>query len=68
MELTLNEVQAKSLLKEVMLELVQEKREWFFEIMVEALEEMGLANVIQAGRQNEFVDEEQIKAILEGQA
>ncbi len=66
MELTLNEVQAKSLLKEVVLELVQEKRDWFFEIMVEALEEVGLANAIQAGRQNEFVDEKQIMAILEG--
>lgn len=68
MELTLNEVQAKSLLKEIVLELVQEKRGWFFEIMVEALEEVGLANAIQVGRQNEFVDEKQIMAILEGQA
>jgi len=68
MELTLNEVQAKSLLKEVVLELVQEKRDWFFEIMVEALEEIGLANAIQAGRQNDFVDEKQIMAILEGKA
>ncbi len=68
MELTLNEMQAKSLLKEVVLELVQEKRDWFFEVMVEALEEIGLANAIQEGRRNEFVDERQITAILEGQA
>jgi hypothetical protein len=68
MELTLNEVQAKSLLKEIVLELVQERRDWFSEIMVEALEEIGLANAIQEGRQNEFVDEKQIMAILEGQA
>ncbi|HRW11138.1 MAG: hypothetical protein KDI12_16270 [Anaerolineae bacterium] len=68
MELTLNEVQAKSLLKEIVLELVQERRDWFSEIMVEALEEIGLANAIQEGRQDEFVDEEQIMAILEGQA
>lgn len=67
MELTLNEMQVKSLLKEVILELVQEKREWFFEAMVEALEEIGLANAIQEGRRNEFVDEEQITAILEEQ-
>ncbi|MCB0231515.1 MAG: hypothetical protein KDH08_02305 [Anaerolineae bacterium] len=68
MELTLNEVQAKSLLKEIVLELVQERRDWFSEIMVEALEEIGLANAIQEGRQDQFVDEEQIMAILEGQA
>lgn len=68
MELTLNEEQARSLLKEVMLELLQEKRDWFFEIMVEALEEIGLANANQAGRQNEFVDEQQIMALLARQA
>jgi hypothetical protein len=68
MELTLNETQAKSLLKEVILELVQERRDWFFEVMVEALEEIGLANAIQEGRRNEFVDERQVAAILEGQA
>ncbi len=68
MELTLNEVQAKSLLKEIVLELVQERRDWFSEIMVEALEEIGLANAIQEGRRDEFVAEEQIMAILEGQA
>ncbi|NMC02593.1 MAG: hypothetical protein GYA30_09510 [Chloroflexi bacterium] len=68
MELTLNEEQARSLLKEVMLELLQEKRDWFFEIVVEALEEIGLANAIQVGRQNEFVDEQQIMALLARQA
>lgn len=68
MELTPNEEQARSLLKEVMLELLQEKRDWFFEIVVEALEEIGLANAIQVGRQNEFVDEQQIMALLARQA
>ncbi len=56
MELTLNEVQAKSLLKEIVLELVQERRDWFSEIMVEALEEIGLANAIQEGRRDEFIE------------
>ena len=68
MELTLNEAQAKSLLKEIVLELVQERRDWFSEIMVEALEEIGLANAIQESRRDEFVEEEQIIAILEGRA
>ena len=67
MELTLNETQAKALLKEVVIELVQEKRDWFFEMVVEALEEVSLANAIREGRQNKFVDEAHIAAILEGQ-
>jgi hypothetical protein len=68
MELTVNETQAKELLKQVMIELVKEKRDLFFEIVVEAMEEIGLANAIREGRRNEYVSEEQITAILEGRA
>ena len=68
MELTINETQAKELLKQIMVELVEEKRDLFYEIIVEALEEVGLANAIREGRQNEFVPEAQITAILEEQA
>ena len=68
MELTINEKQAKELLKEVLIELMEEKRDLFFEVMLEAIEEIGLANAIREGRQNEFVSEEQILAILRGQA
>jgi len=68
MELTINEKQAKELLKEVLIELMEEKRDLFFEVMLEAIEEIGLANAIREGRQNELVSEEQILAILRGQA
>jgi hypothetical protein len=68
MELTISEKQAKALLKEVLIELLEERRDLFFEMMLEAIEEVGLANAIQEGRQNEFVSEEQVLAILSGQA
>ena len=68
MELTISETKAKELLKEVIIELAQERRDLFFEIILEAFEEIGLANAIREGRQNEFVSEESIVAILEGQA
>jgi hypothetical protein len=68
MELTINEKQAKALLKEVLIELLEEERDLFFEVMLEAIEEIGLANAIREGRQNEFVSEEQILAILRGRA
>jgi len=44
------------------------RRDLFFEIILEAIKEIGLANAIRQGRQNEFVSEESIVAILEGQA
>jgi hypothetical protein len=68
MELTINEKQAKALLKEVLIELLEEERDLFFEVMLEAIEEIGLANAIREGRQNEFVSEEQILAVLRSQA
>lgn len=68
MELTISETKAKELLKEVIIELAQERRDLFFEIILEAIEEIGFANAIRQGRQNEFVSEESIVAILEGQA
>jgi hypothetical protein len=68
MELTINEKQAKELLKDVMVELMEEKSDLFFELILEVIEEIGLANAIREGRQNEFVSEDRILAILEGQA
>ncbi len=65
---TIDKTQTKELLKEVVLELIAEKRGEFYEIIVEAMEEIGLAQAIREGRRDEFVSEEQISAILAGQA
>ena len=50
------------------IELIEEKRDLFFEVMLEAIEEIGLVNAIREGRQDEFVSEDQVLAILRGQA
>ncbi|MBL7162060.1 MAG: hypothetical protein ISS57_05585 [Anaerolineales bacterium] len=68
MELSVSEEKTKFILKEVFSELLEEKRYLFTEIMMDAIEEIGLANAIQEGRQNEFVSEDQILSILRGQA
>lgn len=68
MEVAINELQTKELLRQVVLELFQDKQGDFYEMVVEAIEEIGLANAIREGRRNEFVSEEQITAILAGQA
>jgi len=61
--LTNNET--KALLKEVLLELLQEHRSEFYQILSEAIEEIGLANAIRMGRKDEFVPEDEILSILE---
>ena len=65
MEIALDDTKTKELLKEIVIELVKDKRELFYEIIMEALEEIALANAIKEGRQNDFVDENKILVLLE---
>ena len=57
----------KELLTEVMVELIKTNRDVLHEIILEALEEVGLANAITEGRQNDFVEEKEIFSILNGE-
>lgn len=65
MELILDDARTKTLLKEVMIELVREQQDFFYDIMRDVIEETGLAAAIREGRQNDFVTESEINAILE---
>ncbi len=66
MELTISDEKTKELLTEVLVEMIRDKREVFQEIILEAIEEVGLANAISEGRKNEFVSENEVMSILEG--
>ena len=57
--------QTKDLLRDVLIELLEERKSEFHELIVEAIEEVALANAIRAGRKNEFVSEDEIRAVLE---
>jgi len=65
---TIDEKQTKELLKTVLIELFEEQPNVFAGIFWEALEDVGLARAIREGRRNDFVDEDQIFAILDGQS
>ena len=66
MQSFISDEKTKELLTEILIEMIQQKREVFQEIFVEALEEVGLGNAIKEGRKNEFVGENEIMSILEG--
>jgi hypothetical protein len=68
MELTISESQAKALLKEVLVELIEERRDLFFEVMLEVIKEIGLVNAIREGRQDDLIGEDQVLATLRGEA
>lgn len=66
MELTASDQKIKELVRETFIEMIREDREGFYELVLEALEEVGLANAIKEGRKNKFVSEDRILEILQG--
>jgi len=64
MELTISDEKTKELLTEVLVKMIEEKREVFQEILLEALEEVGLANAITEGRKDKFVGENTIMKLI----
>lgn len=64
----ITEEKTKEMLTEILIEMMQNKRELFYEIVIEALEDIGLANAITEELKSEFVPEEEIFAILNEEA
>ena len=60
MELSISDEKTKELLTEVMIELLKTKKDLIYDILLEALEEVGLANAISEGKKNELVSEDEI--------
>lgn len=52
------------LLKQAIVELLRDGQSQFYELFIEVLEEIGLANAIRKGRRNELMSEEYINQIL----
>ena len=68
MELSISDEKTKELLTEVVIELLKSKRDLIYDVLLEALEEVGLANAITKGRTDDFVAEDEIFSILDGKA
>lgn len=68
MEATLDDARIKSLLKETLVELLEERREEFSELLLEALEDLALSRAIQEGEGTGFVDKKEILKIIAGKA
>ena len=60
MELSISDEKLKGIMKEAIIEIIREKRKVFYEIILEAIEEVGLDNAIREGRKNKFVGEGRI--------
>lgn len=68
MIVTLEEDRMRDLLKDVLLELMEDRPEIFHDLLLEALEDAGLLAAIREGESSETVSRNEIDAILEGHA
>ncbi len=65
--ITLDEQKLRELLKQAVIEALQERQDLWQDAIRDALEDVGLANAILQGRKGDFVDEEEITALLKRQ-
>jgi len=65
-ETLLDETKLKELFKTAIFELVQEQKEVFSELILEALEDISMENAIKEGEDTEIVSRDAIFQILKG--
>lgn len=66
MKTNIEDDKLKSIVKDSLIEMLHENREEMYELVTEAIEEVGLGKAIEKGRKNKFVEEDQITKLLEG--
>lgn len=64
-EIVLDDEQTRNLIRQVLVELLEDRRSEFHQLVIEAIEDVALAHAIRSGRQDEFVSEDEIRAVLE---
>ncbi len=65
---SLDDAKLKALLKDILVELLEERREEFSDLLLEALEDLALARAIREGEGTGLVNKQEILRIIAGQA
>ena len=63
---TLDETRIKELFKQALVELLQERKDLFYELLAEAVEDFLLVRAIKEGEDTTTVRREEVLRILEG--
>ncbi|MCI0618800.1 hypothetical protein L0244_37980 [bacterium] len=64
----IDESRLKEIMKKALIEVFEERKNLFYELVAEVLEDMALANAIKEGEDEESVSRDEIFSILEGKA
>ena len=59
-----DETRLKALLKEALVEVLEQRREWFSTLVAEALEDIALVQAIKEGETTEIVSRDEIFELL----
>ncbi len=59
-----DETRLKALLKEALVEVLEQRRDWFSALMAEALEDSAFVQAIKEGEATEIVSRDEIFALL----
>ncbi len=62
--LSLEDKHTKDLMKQALLELFQERRDLFYDLFEELLEDVGLTNAMREGERSEVVSEKEVMKAL----
>lgn len=68
MKASLDDARLKALLKETLVELLEERREEFSELLLEALEDLALSRAIREREDTGFADKKEVLKIIAGRA
>ncbi|HAI70077.1 MAG TPA: hypothetical protein DCM38_11670 [Gammaproteobacteria bacterium] len=60
-----NEEQLKAVFKAAFIEVIEEKKDFFRELVEEAIEEMAMVRAIEEGRQTETISREDVFKLFE---
>ena len=65
-QLSLDEKKLKNLLKETLIEVIEQKKGLFHDIVAEAIEDIAITNAIKEGESTESISREEVFNIIEG--
>ncbi len=66
MSLTIEESKFKELFKLALAELIEERKDFIQEMILEVIEDIGLVNAIKESENSEIVSEDEVFQILDG--
>lgn len=67
-QLSVDEKKLKNLLKETLIEVIEQKKDLFHNIVAEAIEDIALTNAIKEGESTESTSREEVFNIIEGKS